>query len=335
MSLSQLVILVSAKYITMREASKKYGFTLSFLRSKICDGLLDSRKEYVKYKPPYHAKGSHCMRRVIVVNEDQVKKLKLWEPKKPPSGAWIRQHIRRGFTQKQMAIKYDINEHRLSKAIHELGLARSPEEVGQLRLRKDKPHVEKAKILPVVKPPKSMPEHAEMFYDTLKWVDSLNKMPTQEEIEEHIIPGFISEWLIGSMIETRPYRKLGKLEEKMTQHPVQPLEEIDGVLRFKENKIVRFLLDEGPFDMNQLAAMPFSDEDRSQFAQLIGYSLSGFGELGYVEERGYEGMSISEIHRAIDKSGDALSKMIDAEITAKMKSISDDINADMEKGAEK
>ena len=155
-SLFQLVILLGAEYITMKEASKKYGFTLSFLRNKICDGLLDSRKEYVKYKPPYNTKGSHCMRRVIVVNEDQVKKLKLWEPKKPPSEAWIRQHIRSGFTQKQMAIKYDINEHRLSKAIHELGLARSPAEVGQLRLRKDKPHIEKAKILRVVEPPKSM-----------------------------------------------------------------------------------------------------------------------------------------------------------------------------------
>ena len=27
--------------------------------------------------------------------------------------------------------------------------------------------------------------------------------------------------------------------------------------------------------------MPFSDEDREQFAQLIGYSVSGFGELSY------------------------------------------------------
>jgi len=64
---------MTAKYITVREAGKKYGFTLMFLRNKIFNGLLDSRKEYVKYKPPHNANGSHCMRQVIVVNEDQVR----------------------------------------------------------------------------------------------------------------------------------------------------------------------------------------------------------------------------------------------------------------------
>lgn len=73
------------------------------------------------------------------------------------------------------------------------------------------------------------------------------------------------------------------------KHPVQPLEtDSSGVLRFKKNAIVRFLLDAGPFDMNQLALMPFSQEDREQFAQLIGYSLSGFGELSYVSDETYE-----------------------------------------------
>ena len=68
-------------------------------------------------------------------------------------------------------------------------------------------------------------------------------------------------------------------------HPVQPLEiDRDGVVRFKRNAIVRFLLDAGPFDMNQIACLPVSDEDRCQFAQLIGYSLSGYGELPYVSD---------------------------------------------------
>ena len=71
-------------------------------------------------------------------------------------------------------------------------------------------------------------------------------------------------------------------------HPPQPLTRAkDGVVRFKANAIVRFLLDAGPFDMNQLALMPFSDEDRSQFAQLIGYSLGGFGDLSYVTDTEY------------------------------------------------
>jgi hypothetical protein len=68
-------------------------------------------------------------------------------------------------------------------------------------------------------------------------------------------------------------------------HPVQPLiADDDGVLRFKANAIVRCLLDNGPFNMQFLLALPFSVEDREQFAQLIGYSLTGFGELPYVTD---------------------------------------------------
>ena len=73
------------------------------------------------------------------------------------------------------------------------------------------------------------------------------------------------------------------------QHPVQPLVvNGDGVTRFKPNAIVCFLLDAGPYDMNKLALMPWSDEDRQQFAQLIGYSLSGYGELSYVSDEAYD-----------------------------------------------
>lgn len=69
------------------------------------------------------------------------------------------------------------------------------------------------------------------------------------------------------------------------KHPIQPLlRDKDGTVRFKKNKIVRYLLDAGPFDMNQLSLMPFSDDDRTQFAELIGYSLNGFSELGYADE---------------------------------------------------
>lgn len=72
------------------------------------------------------------------------------------------------------------------------------------------------------------------------------------------------------------------------KHPIQPLSKDEsGVIRFKKNAIVAYLLDAGPFDMNQLALMPFSSEDREQFAQLIGYSLSGFGELSYVSDETY------------------------------------------------
>jgi len=73
------------------------------------------------------------------------------------------------------------------------------------------------------------------------------------------------------------------------KHPIQPLAlDEHGKLRFKENKIVRFLLDNGKHNMNSLACENFSQEDREQFAQLIGYSLTGFGELSYVSDETYE-----------------------------------------------
>ena len=76
----------------------------------------------------------------------------------------------------------------------------------------------------------------------------------------------------------------------MSKHPMQPVEiPEDGTIRFKDNKIVRFLLDAGDIDMNKLATIPFSDEDRMQFAQLIGYSVSGYGELSYASEESIEG----------------------------------------------
>lgn len=65
--------------------------------------------------------------------------------------------------------------------------------------------------------------------------------------------------------------------------PIQPI--VDG--RFKPNAIVRRLLEEGPFDMNDIAMWDVSVEDEEQFAMLIGYSLSGFGTLSYVRDETY------------------------------------------------
>jgi biotin synthase-related radical SAM superfamily protein len=62
----------------------------------------------------------------------------------------------------------------------------------------------------------------------------------------------------------------------------------NGVLRFRQNAIVRYLLDAGHIDLNDIALRRFDDEDRAQLAQLIGYSLSGFSELSYVNDETYE-----------------------------------------------
>lgn len=68
----------------------------------------------------------------------------------------------------------------------------------------------------------------------------------------------------------------------MKTHPMQPLVKDGKEFRFKSNAIVVALLKTGKLNMNDLLALPFTDEDRMQFAQLIGYSLSGYSELPYV-----------------------------------------------------
>lgn len=70
--------------------------------------------------------------------------------------------------------------------------------------------------------------------------------------------------------------------------PMQPLErDKHGVVRFRENKIVNYMLACGEtgekFDLNKIAVLPFDVDDRMQLAMLIGYSVSGFGDLSYAD----------------------------------------------------
>lgn len=73
----------------------------------------------------------------------------------------------------------------------------------------------------------------------------------------------------------------------MAKQPMQPIVlDAQGTVRFQSNAIVRFLVDVAGLkgmDLNALAVMPFSIEDRNQLAQLIGYSVSGFGDLSYAD----------------------------------------------------
>lgn len=64
------------------------------------------------------------------------------------------------------------------------------------------------------------------------------------------------------------------------KHPIQPVEFVGGVIRFRENLIVKFLLDQYEPGLNDIA-LRFNDnpEDYEQLMMLIGYSVSGFGDL--------------------------------------------------------
>jgi hypothetical protein len=66
------------------------------------------------------------------------------------------------------------------------------------------------------------------------------------------------------------------------KHPMQKIEFADdGVIRFVENKIVRYLIDNGSINLNDLAVMGFSKADHRQLSQLLGYSVSGYGGLSH------------------------------------------------------
>jgi hypothetical protein len=75
------------------------------------------------------------------------------------------------------------------------------------------------------------------------------------------------------------------------RHPIQPMVMVDGTLRYKENKIIRALLDyssERGFGMNEIAARQFDNDDRVQLVQLIGYSHDGASSLSYFPDEVWE-----------------------------------------------
>jgi hypothetical protein len=72
----------------------------------------------------------------------------------------------------------------------------------------------------------------------------------------------------------------------VSKHPRQRIHRAaDGKVRFVKNEIVRYLLDHGGISLNDLGGRGFDDDDFSQFAQLIGYSINGYAELDYANGR--------------------------------------------------
>ncbi len=81
-----------------------------------------------------------------------------------------------------------------------------------------------------------------------------------------------------------------------TEHPIQNIvTDAQGVERFEKNRLVQQLLDVATatgFGLNELHAFGFGlediDRDRRQLAQLIGYSVSGYGSLSYVRDQDFD-----------------------------------------------
>lgn len=76
---------------------------------------------------------------------------------------------------------------------------------------------------------------------------------------------------------------------QVAKHGDQPLERDEsGDIRFRENRAVRYLLDQGPFDLNKLAAMGWERWELAQILQLIGYPTKGYGESVSVSGKTYD-----------------------------------------------
>jgi hypothetical protein len=101
------------------------------------------------------------------------------------------------------------------------------------------------------------------------------------------------------MMNSEKTEQSDAVESVVTRQPMQPLQkDKHGTVRFRGNAIVQHLLDNGGLDLNDLAVTSpeFPQQDWEQFAQLIGYSLSGFGDLSYVRDDTYD--LASKMHRS-------------------------------------
>lgn len=68
-------------------------------------------------------------------------------------------------------------------------------------------------------------------------------------------------------------------------HPMQPIGlDDEGRPRFKANAVVRWLVDSGRLSLNDVPDSLFSRDDLAQFWQLLGYSVSGYGELSFIPD---------------------------------------------------
>lgn len=111
----------------------------------------------------------------------------------------------------------------------------------------------------------------------------------------------------------RTYSKINNLVEELKakcpnyhNHQQVYLNE-NGTIRFRPNKIVDWLLENASkhgYDLNRIACENFDREDQIQFAQLIGYSVYGWGTLSYCDDVVYEQVTSTKEYKKLVKSLD-------------------------------
>lgn len=92
--------------------------------------------------------------------------------------------------------------------------------------------------------------------------------------------------------------------------PMQPIcIASDGVIRFKQNRMVNDVYEfsqKRGLGLNEMAHGDYTQEERMQFAQLIGYSVSGYGGLSYASHESTEKAdAVSDALIAASKQGGA------------------------------
>lgn len=103
-----------------------------------------------------------------------------------------------------------------------------------------------------------------------------------------------------AILHTLPTHAPTTKKKRYDPHPMQPVHlDAHGVIRFRKNLVVDILLDRdtergrtypdfparSDGGLNWIGWQDFSQEDQEQFAQLIGYSVSGYHELSYVSDK--------------------------------------------------
>jgi len=93
--------------------------------------------------------------------------------------------------------------------------------------------------------------------------------------------------------------------------PIQPkVTDERGVERFAENRIITKLLDDGPFDLNDIVTWGFSENEYFQLRQQIGYSISG---IPYPDEA--SAAEVDNAHGARKESETARADAAEAKLT--------------------
>ncbi len=77
----------------------------------------------------------------------------------------------------------------------------------------------------------------------------------------------------------------GPAKDDGSSQPMQPIEYVGDVIRFRSNAIIDRLCRERIIDLNRIAIWDVPAADKEQFWQLLGYSVSGFGDLSFVRKK--------------------------------------------------